>query len=225
MRIENIGFRNTWKYHDFVLLALLIFSYAAFSQNEWKLAKEKNGIKVYVRDAGTNGLKELRCTTEFKNVSLHNIIAVFKDVENSGQWTKELKRSVTLKTISDFESMEYYEIKAPWPIKNRDLIYNVKIHQDTKDKSIHIQAKSIPNYIPKKESIVRVIHSHGFWKFTPKPGGAIDVQYQLYADPVGFPAWLVNMLATDSPVDVVLSLKEFLKKPEYHNLKFSFIKE
>ena len=213
-----------------ILFSILFLIQEAFAQKEnkekeWTLSKEKRGIKVYTRDRGNRGLKELKSVAEFKNVSLHQIAAVLKDVENAGEWTKELKRSTTLKVINEQESYEYYEINIPWPIKNRDVIYHIKTFQDPKDKSLNVIATSVPKYIPEKDGVVRIIESAGAWKFIPKGNGIVEVHNYLYADPIGFPAWLVNMLAIESPIEVIEKFREMVKKPEYKNKHFNFIKE
>lgn len=206
-------------------LFLFFLTFTTFSQPDWELAKIKNGIKVYSKFNSKTGIKELKSETVFKKTKLSTIFAIFKDVENCGKWTKDLKKSYIIKEISETEGYEYYQISVPWPIQNRDVVYLIKYTFDENEKSLIINATSSPNYIPKVSNVVRISDSVGKWKFTKLNDGNLKVENFLFADPVGFPAWLVNLLSVESPIKVITALNEFSKSPKYQNRFYSFIKE
>lgn len=195
-------------------------------QKKWVLAKEKNGIKVFSRYNPTgNGLKELKTVTTFKNTKLSAIFSVFKDVDNCGQWTKDVIVSKVLLAVSEQENYEYYQVFVPWPMHNRDVVYHIKYYQDTVENALHLEAKCIPNYIPEEEKVVRIKESFATWKFTPLKNGDLQVENYLFADPIGLPAWAVNIFAIESPVKVMAALKEFVKLPKHQNKTYDFIVE
>ncbi len=207
------------------LLTILLKFTISFGQKDWQLAKEKNGIKVFSKTNVNNGLKELKTEFIFKNTSISTFFSVFTDVENCGKWTKDLKYSKILKQLSETETIEYYQISVPWPFQNRDVIYNIKYSFDENDKSLHLKAKAIPTYIKEEKNVVRIEDSYASWKFTKLDNGNVKVENHLYANPKGFPAWIVNMFAVDSPFHLMTALQDFIRQPQHQNRAFAFIKE
>ncbi len=56
---------------------------------------------------------------------------------------------------------------------------------------------------------MRVTQVDGFWKFTPKGAGQIEVTYQVHTEPGGdVPSWLANKFVVDAPFNTLKALKE-----------------
>lgn len=201
------------------------FSSQTFAQKDWELAKEKNGIKVYSKYNSKNGLKELKSIYIFENTKLSTFYSIFSDVENCKKWTKDVKYSKILKQVSETETYEYYQITVPWPFQNRDVVYNIKYSFDEKDKSLHLKAKANPTYVSEEDNVVRIEDSYASWKFTKLENGKVQVENHLFANPKGFPAWIVNIFAIESPVTMMKSLQNFVRLPQHQNRTFAFIKE
>ncbi|MDX2188749.1 MAG: START domain-containing protein [Bacteroidota bacterium] len=195
-----------------------------FAQKDWQLAKEKNGTRVYTKFYKNAGIKQLRVESTFTGVTLHAFFAVFKDVPNAVKWTSHLKRAYSIKEFAVNDYINYFEIDVPWPLKNREAIFNVKAYQD-EDKTLNIKSEINPNIWPESDTIVRIVDALGVWKFTPLGEGKTKVQSILYADPRGFPGWIVNLFAVDSPVETHLNLKKHVQNEKYKNAHFDFIKE
>ncbi|MGZ3767902.1 MAG: START domain-containing protein, partial [Mucilaginibacter sp.] len=52
----------------------------------------------------------------------------------------------------------------------------------------------------------------------------IKVEYTIHVDPGGYlPAWLVNMFATEGPLQIFRNLKTELQKPVYKNAALAFV--
>jgi hypothetical protein len=76
------------------------------------------------------------------------------------------------------------------------------------------------------DGIVRVPQLKAFWKFTPKPDGTVDAEYQINVNPGGnVPAWIVNMFAIDGPYQSITSMKKLLLQSKYRTAKFDFIED
>lgn len=206
-----------------LFLILLVFNSSCFAQADWVLAKDKDGIKVFLRNYKNGRLKEFKATTTCK-ATLPQLLSVFQDVENSKSWMADIKKSTLLKSISGSDCYKYFEISVPFPLKNRDVIYHEKIKQEH-NKAVHIILKSVSDYSEDKHGLVRMTESEGLWTFQPKGGGDIEITYQLYADPEGIPSWVVNLLMVDGPLLTLKNLKEEVKKDAYQHKKFAFIKE
>ena len=91
-------------------------------------------------------------------------------------------------------------------------------------KVVTINGPAVPGFVPEKEGIVRVNNSTGKWVITPLAQNQIKVEYTIHVDPGGtLPAWLVNMFATQAPMQMFKNLKEQLKKPVSRGTALAFI--
>jgi len=87
-----------------------------------------------------------------------------------------------------------------------------------------VDGPAVPGFIPVKSDIVRVDHSGSQWEITPLSNDEIRVIYTLHVDPGGaLPAWLINMFATEAPMQIFKNLKTELQKPVYKNTTLPFI--
>jgi hypothetical protein len=120
----------------------------------------------------------------------------------------------------------YMETIVPWPASNRDGVVCFKYTQDSITKVVTVASVNIPNILPEMDGIVRVPQLKAFWKFTPKPDGTVDAEYQINVNPGGnVPAWIVNMFAIDGPYQSITSMKKLLLQSKYRTAKFDFIED
>jgi len=72
--------------------------------------------------------------------------------------------------------------------------------------------KSLPDRLPRKKGIVRVIYLKSFWRFIPMSGGRTEL-FQQYTRPEGFiPAFMVNQLVIDVPFYSLKNFRSLLEK-------------
>ena len=180
-------------YYILVLICLLLKT-TAQCQEDWKLKKDKNGIKVYSRKTPNFKFDELKVDCIFEG-KMSQLAAVILDVNNQYQWVYKTAKSELLKQVTDADLFYYSEIECPWPFDNRDLIARMTITQNTSTKILSIVAKSVDNYLPSKKNIVRVKYSNALWTITPLNNAQFKVEYKIQIDPGdGVPAWILNML-------------------------------
>jgi hypothetical protein len=204
---------------------LILFPIIALSQPDWKMAKNKNGIFVYTKDVGNKGFKQLKSVSTFSGVTLSQCFAVFKDLENCNKWTMNLRYAKNIVEFSVKEYINYFLMGVPWPFKDREAYFRVHVYQDPTDHSLNVESNIIPEYAPRNDSTVRIVDARGKWKFTPIGNGNIRVENELFADPVGFPAWLVNFFAIEGPINTVTKLRKHMENDVYKSKKYEFIRE
>jgi hypothetical protein len=195
----------------FIFLAFNRLSAQTRENDGWKLAKDKQGIKIYTRSLEGSKLKEFKAYTEL-NTSIEILAEVLMDVEHYTDWTENIKHSKLLKEISDKEIIIYSELKVPWPFDNRDVVDRTQIYWSVNKDSFTLEIKSIPDYIQEKEEIVRMPLADGGWEIYRKGNDKISVAYHFAADPGGrIPSWLVNMFIVDGPYKTLNNLKVYLR--------------
>ena len=200
-------------------------SHECFSQKDWTLKTEKNGIKVYTKSFENSPFKAIKtvCTID---ASLTKTTAVLLDIKNTGDWVYSTKSAVVLNQISPTELIYYSEINVPWPASNRDFIVRLKVTQDAKTKAVTLLADNLPNHLPTYKNIVRIPQSYSKWVIEPVNANQVKVEYVLQVDPGGsVPAWLINMFATRGPLESFVGLRSQVKKEKYHNVSLPFIRD
>jgi hypothetical protein len=189
----------------------------ALAQNKWELRTEKDGIKVYSSEVPGSKIKAIRVTGEF-DATPAQLAAVVMDVNTATDWVDHLKTSVLIKKVSANELYYYAEVSLPWPATNRDFVAHLTEIQNPDTKVVVIEGPAVPGYMPEKKGFVRINNSIGRWIITPVGPNRVRVDYSLHVDPAGsLPSWLVNMFATDAPMQIFRNLKTELQKPVYKN--------
>lgn len=194
------------------MLALIFFSLSAYSQSNWVLRKEDDGIFIYESKTDTSKINSIKVETELVGKA-EDLVAILMDVGNHSTWAYGTKSASVLKRLSDKEIIFYKEIKSPaWMVSERDLIIQMKVIGNASSKSIVVESCALPNFIPVKKNLVRVPTSNEKWIIMPLANERIKINYFLQFDPGGvLPPMLVNLFVTKGPYDTFTNLKGLLK--------------
>ena len=181
----------------FILIALNIKGY---TQPNWKLAKEKNGIKIFLASVENSKFKNIKVQAVMEG-SITKLISILCEVPKMKEWIYKCKQSYLLKQISPTNIFYYNETALPWPVSNRDMIIHLTVIPDSLHHLVRISAVSEPKFIAEKKGLVRIPYSKANW-YVVETGNKIDIDYTFEVDPGGsLPAWLVNMLADKGPYE------------------------
>ena len=208
-----IDFRARQTRATYLMMAvLIIIQFTAFAQDsntrEWKLAKNKNGIKIYTRLMSDGKFKEYKVETVI-SATPDELIDVLLDVEDYTQWMAFVKEARILESDGKKSFYVYSEVNVPWPFDNRDEVTLTKVHREEGSDVITIDVEIIPDYIPEKKKVVRMPSGKGKWIFTPVGEGKTELVHCFGGDPGGnIPAWIVNMFLVDGPYKTMLGLQQ-----------------
>jgi hypothetical protein len=201
---------------NFVIIILLCCAFNAFGQGPWELKRDENGIQVFTRNAAKGNVKELRVTCEL-DATKAQLINTLENIDGYNSWVYSNKRSNILKMITPQNIIYYTQSHLPWPIRDRDLVVQLTI-TPTQD-VLNVQAKSLPDYLPKNANYVRVPYSLATWKVTEAPDNKLKVDYTFSIDPGGnIPTWLVNATMAIGPYNSFAKLREILKSQRAQQL-------
>lgn len=194
------------------------------AQTNWKLATDKDGIKVYTSAVPNSKIKAVKVTCDLP-AKASTLVALLLDVESAPQWIYHTKSCKLLRQVSPAELYYYSEVEVPWPVENRDFVAHLSASQHPETKVITIDGPAVGGYVAPKKGVVRISDSKGRWQITPLPNNHIQVEYTLHVNPGGsLPTWLVNMFATQGPMEIFSKMKTQLEKPKYRNAQFAFIR-
>ncbi|MDD2048192.1 START domain-containing protein [Pseudomonas putida] len=187
-------------------VALLPLAHA----EDWKQAKNEDGIKIDLTEVAGSDYKAYRGVTLIK-APLAKVRALQEDVVGACAWIHECKSQKLLKTEGD-QSWTYTQFNTPWPVTPRDSILHVTTTEEA-DGSLTRKLEGVPKYLPEEKGFVRVAKVQGFWKLQPKDGGT-EVTYQVHTEPGGsVPSMVANKFVVDAPFNTLKALKAKAEKP------------
>jgi len=196
----------------FTIIILITVLSAAFCQGKWDLKRNENGIQVFTRTPLTGNLKELRVICEL-TATKAQLIKTLQDIKHYDEWVYNTRKAMILKTVNPQQIIFYSVSHLPWPIKDRDLIVQLTVTPDSTINRFEMQAKSLPDYLPKNPDLVRVPYSLALWKVIVVDDHTLKVDYTFSVNPGGsIPAWLVNTTLAIGPYNSFMGLRDELKK-------------
>ena len=192
-----------------VLCGLTVFLATSAHAEDWKVAKNEDGIKVSLSEVAGSDYKAYQGVTLMKT-TMAKLRALQEDVPGACAWIHECKMQKLLKHQGD-QSWTYTQFNTPWPVTPRDSVMHVTTTQGA-DGSLTRKLESVPTYMPEEKGFVRVAKVEGFWKFVPK-GDQIEVIYQVHTEPGGsVPSMVANKFVVDAPFNTLKALKERAEK-------------
>ena len=194
----------------YLLLFIGVYSSSA-GQYNWKLSKDKDGIRVYLSESPKSKFKSIRVECTLQG-TYDKLISVLTDVEHLKDWVYNTKMSYVIKKINPYDLYYYTETTIPWPMSNRDVVVHLKIMKDSLNRFMKVNSTNENRMVPEKDGKVRVIYSSINWYVTMPTAKTIHIVYTFEADPGGsLPAWLVNSFADKGPYETFKKLSEILK--------------
>jgi hypothetical protein len=207
------------------LILVVLLCVMAVHADEWKLERDRDGVKVYTRRVQGVAFKEYKGVVVL-DASLSSLIALFNDLEVGPEWVDSCSRMELVKQVSPVETITYTYSPAPWPVKDRDAVVRSVIAQDPESKVVTITQRAVSDQKPEIRKAVRVKRVDGLWTLTPLENGQVELVYQVLSDPGGgLPAWLVNAVAVSQPFNTLVDMQEMVKREKYRGAVFEYISE
>jgi hypothetical protein len=189
----------------FLILNLIVSSagYKHLYQTSWKLKKEENNIKIFLRK--TFEEKQEYLAETIINKDMNSIYREIIDYNNSYKWMYKLESSKILDKKNDSLFYVQFTVEMSWPLKKRDLVSDVKI---TKNKDlITISLESTPDYIESSDNFIRIEDSKSKWVLSKIDNETTKVSLQSYAVIDGIPSFIVDMFIVEGPLFSLSNLK------------------
>ncbi len=206
----------------FLIVFIFFQNCYLFSQEDWKLVRNSDDIKIFTKKEGNNKFETFKATVTI-NSSIHNFIAALNNIEILPKWGYNIKFANLLERSGDTLQIYYSVAKAPFPYKNRDGIYLNRFRWLTETKTLFVDIEILDGYLALDEKYVRLI-GFGYWKINVIPENRLNVTFSMQIDPGGsIPSWLANMFVDDAPFYTLLNLKKLLENEDFVKYKFDFI--
>ncbi len=199
------------------LIICIVFAGQLFSQDDWKLVKEKESIEVFTRMASNSKYKEVKILANFRT-TMNELVAALEDVNTHKDWVPYTIDSYMVEQLNPLKFYYYVSSDFPFPAKDRDVVILYEREQNPETGVVVTHSSAAPNYMETFRKFVRVPIFDSIYELTPKDDGTIDVNYELKVSPGGsIPAWIINLGVTKGPIMTMESLAAILDSGKYRN--------
>jgi len=195
--------------HLMLILLISLFTGTAFGQYNWKLEKDKDGIKVYSSDVPKSDFKATKVDCTITG-NYSKLVSILTNVSQFDNWIYHSKTSRLLKKYSPYDIIYHSETEMPWPFSNRDIVIHLRVNTDSLPKFLTINSTSEPDLVPRSGK-VRVVEYSASWKVTMPTAQSIHIDYLMQVDPGGsMPGWVANIFVGKGPFETFNNLAKKL---------------
>jgi hypothetical protein len=163
---------------------------------EWKLKKSKYNIDIYTRSYPDSAFKEFKATSIIDTT----FEELLQELYDAPMYTPCCVFNLSYLISIDKEDSRffYYKQEMPWPLKDRDVVTELKLVEQTEDR-IYLTIETVVDVLDVKDNCLRIEKLSGFW-LLEKEGDGIRATQQIHMDPGGrVPAIVVNPLIVKGP--------------------------
>jgi hypothetical protein len=228
-RLKKIGKFFWYACLSLAVVALgahLIWKYSG--SNEWKLVRDKKGIRVYERKVPGKTVKEFKGVTRV-TAKMDPFVALLLDPHACDLGDDGCYEPTTLQKVDEQHGgTGYYSFKWKYPFQFQPREYVVKttFSQDPRTKEVFETVEAAPDKLPANDCCVRITHMRNTWRLMPLQNGQIQVEYVVDAPGGGFFPYLLDNAGGAGYMHYILrNMPKWMENERYKNADVAFIAE
>lgn len=210
MQSNRTGIFKRLLINTMLLMLSPMFAIAQQSDTqEWRVVKSKWGIEIATRPHA-NGYKYVRAKTKVHG-SQTDFVKLLDNIEIGPDWIANCKKVELIASEGQSVRVVHTYFKAPWPVKDRDMVTrsNTVIDEHTGD--ITITVVDYGQNVAAADKHVRMEAVHGTWSLRTLTENEYELMYEGYGEPAGkIPLWLANQILVSSTFDTFVGIKKQL---------------
>ena len=193
---------------SFIFLFLEINIYLFGSDVQWIKVKLEKGVTVYRAKIDTR--------TSFRGVGNlkgkpKDLISIIENPAGWKNWIENLKSGKLIEEINPEHKIFYQAINSPFPVSDRDVVFESRIIRDSPDK-IRMEMKSVTHPRAPKTIGARINIIFTRYSIEKINQNKIAVTFETLSHPGGaLPDFLVNWASESYPITLFEGLRRALK--------------
>lgn len=211
-----------------VLSALLVvahFTWKYSGSNEWKLAKEENGVRVFTLKSPGSTLLKVKADMRVKT-SLSSAVFLLRGDETTvedfgGKDFKIMDRVETPDLYFAYMSVKHV---MPAPFTTKELVLLLNYAQDKKTREVVINVQAAPTKTPPSADAARITHLNNIFRATPLPNGEVNWEVTLDVD-MGVAYPLANLSMPEYLFQDLTKHKKLVLTEKYQSAKLASVQE
>lgn len=199
------------------ILTVLLHCNACWA-DDWKLEKQKASVSIFSKKTDS-GYKDILVKTIVETNPLA-LVALLNDVAFSAQWIHNCIEVKILEDISPTKRLVNSFFKAPWPVKNRDMV--TLSTTTVSEHKVHIEISDRGENTPHHPKYVRMQNMHGIWEAKAIENGKTEVSYTGGGNPGGsLPTFIANKELITSMFKTFQNLKKVILLSKYQAVEIT----
>jgi hypothetical protein len=196
-----------------LFLSCLCYCLPLFAADQWLLWRDQDDIQVYSRPS-EKGTLEIRAKTRV-DTSLSAFIALLHDTAHLPEWMHSVSEVRVLSEPDQTHDLVHTLFKAPWPIKDRDMVTSSEYRQPSPC-SLVLEITDNNAALPEQEGFVRIVDVNTLWMLERQADGTTVIDYQAHANIAGnLPRWIANRLSLQAAFETFEALRRELASERY----------
>jgi hypothetical protein len=183
----------------------------------WEKIKERNGVTVFKGEVVNSPIVAFRGSTTI-DANIVKVVSVLRDDAKKPEWISDLAETEVILQKNILQKLEYNRTKAPWPLQDRDFIYNadVKINKEKGEVEVSISSATHADY-PVRAGVVRgELTASRYFMRSVDGGKKTYIEVEILADPKGsVPKWVVNIFQSMWPSNTLSNIRRIAEDPSY----------
>ena len=192
----------------FLLLLLSVSTFSLLSKElDWVKVKTVKGVSVY--KAEVKGRVAFRGVGKMKGKP-ETLISIIENPTGWKNWIENIKFGKLIEAVSPTHKIFYQAIRSPFPVSDRDVVYESKIFRD-KPERFGIEMKSVLHPKAPKSIGVRINILFTRYHIEKIDDKTMNVTFETLSNPGGtLPGFMVNWASANYPITLFEGLRREL---------------
>lgn len=192
-----------------------------YAEDDWKMVKNADDVEVYVRPYKNSNINECKGIVTIP-ASIDIVYAIISYAPFHKKLMHTCYESFLVRPWEKGCQAHYFTFRAPWPIWDRDLIYETCAKLNRETGNIVVTSRVVEDAsVPIRNKIIRVTDSNNTWTLEKLGNEKTRVTYRNYFNPgiaKIIPQTFVNIICKDVPFYTLINMRNLAKEPIYKEL-------
>ena len=195
----------------FLLMLIIVPALSLNADEGWRLRKEKNGIQVYTKERPESHLYMYKVRTRIV-MKPQKVYEQVVDFRENLKYMELLDSIAYLDHRQDERYMNYMRFDLPWPVKNREMVMDMKVQIGTERIRLVSNNKTMSR--SSGDDMIPIEDFYEEWVIEWDESEKIThITVQGWVNPGGaIPSWVVNLFSVRTPFRFISGILRELKK-------------
>jgi len=196
-----------------LLLATCVAFFQSFGEHGgWEKVKTEDGVTVYEKKI--SGKLAFRGVGEIAGDPA-KLVGVLENPVRWKHWIDNFQSGRLLEKKSDFHKVFYQSFDSPFPVSDRDLVYESKISSDGEGRTVRVEMRSVRHGLAPKTVGVRVKLTYASYRIEVLGKERMKVTFETMSDPGGaIPGFMANLATRSYPITLFQGLRKEIKRSD-----------
>lgn len=219
-KIGKIVFRGIVSLIVLLFVAQMMWRFSG--SNQWELALEKDGIKVYSLKSPGSEVVQFKAVGRIHS-TVSGIVAWMKDPDACK--IQGCTESYEVERVGDQLQYNYFQYDFS-PFGKRDFMIQSLFYQNPQTLEVTLTVQALADKVPQRKDFSRVTNMNNRWRMRPLDNGMAEVEIENNLDMGGFLTNIMFMRTRPRGMyNILTHLEGWVNKEKYQTRRFDFLKE